>query len=229
MSHRQAATSAAAMVMSAQELHTWAVASQSYRNPNTYSPAGVSAGTVSVSIMETPIGNLPEQLPLSSFREASASPHGGANCIGVEAVPKGSGFTAHMDPGGVVPVVRYRLAIESLVPAGTVPAQKVAAIIDVIRAWVEMRWACHSCCWADMRWACHSCCWEIHNQSYVCCRSRTSCDPIAFLKTHNPLISFPKCRPQHNTQHTVAKLQRRLPCKREWVLLEASLRDVVRV
>ena len=95
------------MVTSAHEDQTCAVASQSYRNPSTYFPGAVAAGMERVSTIETPTGNLPEQLPESSFRDLSLSPHGGLNCIGIDAVPNGRGLTAHIDPGGDVPWVRY--------------------------------------------------------------------------------------------------------------------------
>jgi hypothetical protein len=101
------------MVMSEHAFHTWAVSSQSQRQPRTYSPGAKSAGIATVSMILTVVGQLPAQGPgLKPYlptaigaRTGGCVPfeHGGANSASGDC---GSGFIAHMLPAGQVPVVQ---------------------------------------------------------------------------------------------------------------------------
>ena len=94
--------------MSAQLVQICALFSQSHRRLSTYLP-GATAGTRRVSTIRVLKGSRPEQRPVSDFLRSTVSVHGGSNvpvavvgaCCELEY---GSGFIAHVDPGGVVPV-----------------------------------------------------------------------------------------------------------------------------
>mmetsp|Transcript_49851 Transcript_49851/g.157749 ORF Transcript_49851/g.157749 Transcript_49851/m.157749 type:complete len:217 (+) Transcript_49851:103-753(+) len=103
--------------------HTCAVSSQSHRQPSTYSPGGVSAGTRTVSRMLTVVGQLPAHgpglLPYSptalGARTFGSKP--ARHLAGKALSLMGNGFIAHIEPAGYVPSVTYVPLISSTWPS----------------------------------------------------------------------------------------------------------------